>query len=57
MNEIVGKTIQRGKQLWRVARGDWFVQTFGWHPTGPNPRYVWQYVPDDDVPQDLKDMV
>lgn len=57
MNQVIGKTIQRDKQLWRVMRGDWYVQCFGWHPTGINPRYSWLHVQDKDVPQDVKEMV
>jgi len=56
MAEVVGRTIQHGKQLWRVMRGDWYVQTFGWHPTGVNPRYSWQYVPENKVPKDVKEI-
>lgn len=55
MSEVVGRTIQHGNQLWKVTNGDWYVQTFGWHPTGANPRYSWLFVSQHKVPTDVKE--
>ena len=56
--KIVSKTIQHGKQHWRLnADGSWSVLAFG--SFGPNDvglRYGWINVPEEKVPDEVKKM-
>ena len=54
---ITSKTITFGVQNYRVnAKGEWQVQTFGFHINNPNasrPTYQWYPIPTDKVPKEV----
>ena len=50
----VGVTIARGRQVWRLVVDQWQVRSFGWWPTGRNPRWGWADVDADVVPGEVR---
>lgn len=57
--QITSKQITYGNQQYKVdSKGNWQVQTFGFHITSPNataPSYGWYPIPENRVPQEVKD--
>jgi len=52
------QTFALGKARFKVnTKGQWQCLMWGWYPTGNNPRYQWEWIKKEQVPEEVLEQV